>query len=82
MKKKLKNCREVYRHLCANLDERLDTPACREFKEHIAQCPNCAAYLDSLKKTVYLYRQYPVESLSRKKRRELYAVLKLPIKKR
>lgn len=82
MKKKLINCKEVYKHLCDNLDERLNTSECREFREHLAQCPNCTAYLDSLKKTVYLYRHYPVPSFSQKKRRELYAVLKLPAMKK
>lgn len=78
MKKKLTNCKDVYKHLCDNLDERLNTPECREFKEHLAHCPNCTAYLDSLKKTVYLYRHYPTPSFAQKKRRALYAVLKLP----
>lgn len=80
MKRKLKDCNEVYRHLCQNLDERLNTPECRQFREHLARCPNCIAYLDSLKKTISLYRQYPVPRLSRKRRRELYAVLRLPAK--
>jgi len=70
-------CRDVTRHLCGNLDERINSPACRRLKKHLEQCPNCAAFLDSLKKTVRLYREYPSPRLPAGRRKMLMAVLRL-----
>ena len=79
MKKKAIKCREVFSYICDNLDERLDSPQCRELRSHLTRCPNCLAYLDSLKKTVGLYRRYSHPRLSGKARRELHRNLKLRI---
>ena len=55
----MKRCARVYRHICDNLDQRLDSPQCREIKKHLEDCPDCRAYLSSLKQTVSLYRSLP-----------------------
>ena len=47
--------------ICEKIDLDLGSPTCRKLKEHLAQCPDCAAYYDSLKKTIVLYRNYDVE---------------------
>ncbi len=47
--------------ICEKIDLDLESPTCKKLKEHLAQCPNCAAYYDSLKKTIVLYRSYDVE---------------------
>ncbi len=52
-------CSNVYRHICDNLDQRLGTRRCREIRQHIGVCPDCRAYLASLKRTVELYRSIP-----------------------
>jgi predicted anti-sigma-YlaC factor YlaD len=49
-------CRKTYRYICDNLDERLNSPRCRQIREHIGKCPDCRAYLASIKKTVALYK--------------------------
>jgi len=49
-------CSEVYRHICDNLDQSLRTRRCREIRRHLGVCPDCRAYLTSLKRTVTLYR--------------------------
>jgi anti-sigma factor RsiW len=49
-------CRKTYRYICDNLDERLDSPRCRQIRQHLEKCPHCRAYLDSIKKTVAIYR--------------------------
>jgi predicted anti-sigma-YlaC factor YlaD len=77
MKKKLIRCSEVSKHICDNLDSRLDSPQCREIRRHIHECPNCYAYLDSVKKTVHLYRVEDIPHVSERTRRKLMAVLKL-----
>lgn len=59
MKKKIISCKKVYTHICDNLDKDLNSPECREIKRHLDSCPNCVTYLDSLKKTIILFRDYP-----------------------
>ena len=59
----MKTCRKVYRHICENLDQNLDSPQCREIKKHLESCPDCLAYLDSLKKTIRFYRAMPEPKL-------------------
>jgi anti-sigma factor RsiW len=77
MKKKHLSCKEITNYICGELDEHFDSPKCREIKRHIEACPNCTAYLDSLKKTVRLYREYQNPTVSEQCRKELFAVLKL-----
>jgi anti-sigma factor RsiW len=68
-------CKEIAEHICSELDEKLDSPRCRRIKEHLALCPNCAAYLDSMKKTVKLYRKYPTPKLSIQCKKKLFSTL-------
>lgn len=52
-------CDQVLNHLCENLDEDLNSPACQSVKSHLNECPHCARYLKSLKDTIHLYKKYP-----------------------
>jgi hypothetical protein len=74
-------CRDIFRHICVNLDQELDSPECRSIRKHIEDCPDCVAYLDSLKKTVKLYREYPNPTVPAKVRRRLFVTLNLPVPK-
>ncbi|HTY35772.1 MAG TPA: zf-HC2 domain-containing protein [Bacteroidota bacterium] len=65
------------RHLQGELDTKLHARSCREIRKHLADCPNCTAYLDSLKKTVFLYRHYPDPRLPKRTRQRLFAILRL-----
>lgn len=76
------SCTEVYAHLCDNLDEQLDSESCRQIKAHIAECKNCTALLDSLKKTVYLYRKCPVPKLPSRLKSEVFAVINVSQQKK
>lgn len=71
------SCGKVYEHLCENLDAKLDSESCRRIKEHIEGCENCSALLDSLKKTVYLYKRYPCPQLPSGSRKKLLSVIRL-----
>lgn len=53
------HCKEAYLFICDNLDQPIDSPECQEIRRHIAECPDCQSYLDSLKKTVTLYQTVP-----------------------
>ncbi|MFA6455919.1 MAG: zf-HC2 domain-containing protein [Bacteroidota bacterium] len=71
------SCGKVYEHLCDNIDSKLDSESCRRIKAHIKGCTNCSALLDSLKKTVYLYKKYPAPKLPEQSRKKLFAVIHL-----
>ena len=58
-------CLDVYLHVCEDLDQRLGTRRCREIRKHLEACPDCRAYLESLKSTVAVYRAIPAPRLSR-----------------
>jgi hypothetical protein len=57
-------CRDVFNHICENLDADLNSPKCRAIRKHMEACGDCTTYLDSLKATIELYRNYPIPSLS------------------
>jgi predicted anti-sigma-YlaC factor YlaD len=52
-------CKGVYEYICENLDADMNSAKCRAIKKHLDACPDCAAYLDSLKKTILLYKREP-----------------------
>jgi anti-sigma factor RsiW len=77
MKKKTVRCHEVLNHICEELDSKLTSARCKEIKHHLENCPNCTAYLDSLRKTVRFYASSPSPRVPEKARKQLLAVLKL-----
>ena len=77
MKKHTMRCPEILDHICEELDTKISSAKCREIKRHLAQCPNCTAYLDSLKKTIKLYKTYPDKKIPQNARKKLFVVLKL-----
>ena len=62
MKKADSSCGESMKNICAGIGEELDSPRCRRIRAHIRRCPNCSAYLESLRMTIGLYRAYPTPS--------------------
>lgn len=77
MKKKTVRCHDVLNHICEELDTKLTSAKCREIKRHLEKCPNCTAYLDSLRKTITLYASSASPQLPQKVHKQLFAVLKL-----
>lgn len=71
------NCKEVFALLSDYLDQDLPAATCEEIRAHLADCPPCIEFLESLKQTVGLCRGYetgerPVP-LPEEKRKELAA---------
>lgn len=64
-------CRQVYLSLCEGLDQMPDSSKCRRIKKHLDDCPDCSAFLDSLKKTVGLYKRLPAPRVPPSARRRL-----------
>lgn len=73
------NCRSVYRYICEHLDADINSPKCRSIKKHLDGCTDCAAYLDSLKKTILLYKHAPVPPLSRTTHKRLVQVIDIAV---
>ncbi|HVX65457.1 MAG TPA: zf-HC2 domain-containing protein [Bryobacteraceae bacterium] len=47
-------CKDVFAMLSEYLDRELTAETCAELEEHLADCPPCIEFLNSLKKTVGL----------------------------
>ena len=71
-----KLCLQTIEQICSNLSYDSDTPFCREIQQHLNQCSRCCAYVDSLKKTVYLYQNL-IEEVPGAIDNRLWKVLKL-----
>lgn len=73
--------REQCRHLLAELSEYLDGEAsaelCAEIERHLADCADCRVMVDTLRKTVSLYRELPQPEMPAGARERLYASLDL-----
>lgn len=51
-------CREVFALLSQYLDLELPPDSCREIEAHLAGCPPCIDFAESLRSTVELCRKY------------------------
>jgi hypothetical protein len=69
------DCKEIFAKLSAFLDMELPPDACHEIERHMAGCPPCVEFVESLRKTVQLCHGYePAEMprpLGENARREL-----------
>ena len=52
------SCKEIFALLSEYLDLELPPEACGKIQAHIANCPPCVEFAESLRKTVELCRQY------------------------
>lgn len=62
--------------ICEELGEDMDSPACKKMHEYIQSCPNCKAFVGSVKKTIELYQVYFSE-YSSEQHKKLFKVLHL-----
>ena len=68
-------CKEVFAMLSDYLDLELPPEACHEIEAHIAGCPPCVEFAESLRKTVDLCRRYQPAELPRPMGQEAKAQL-------
>ncbi len=71
------NCRDLLDGLSDFLDGEASAELCAEIQRHMADCKKCRVVVDTLRKTVTLYRQMPQPELSGQARERLYKVLDL-----
>lgn len=57
------NCQELKAQLSEFIDGELDDSLCAEIQKHMASCDNCRVMVDTLRKTVILYREEPEEAV-------------------
>jgi len=69
------NCKDVFARLSEYLDHELPAGDCAELEEHIRDCPPCVEFVESLRKTVGVCREYrcpePPPTLPEEKRAAL-----------
>ena len=56
-------CKEVFSLLSEYLNLELPADACQEIKTHLAGCPPCIEFAESLRKTIELCRDYRLTEL-------------------
>lgn len=71
------NCQALLHQLSGYLDGDLEAVLCAEIERHLAACDNCRVVVNTLAKTVMLYRHLPPADLSGEARARLFKVLKL-----
>lgn len=68
-------------HLLGDLSDYLDGEAsdeiCAEIERHLQDCDNCQVVVDTLRKTVLLYRELPRPEMPPAARERLYQALDL-----
>ncbi len=58
MKDIVRTCQELKQQLSGYLDGELDPQLCAELERHLRDCDNCRVVVDTLRKTILLYRDY------------------------
>ena len=53
-----RDCSQIFAMLSRYLDRELPPATCVGLEEHLRDCPECIQFVDSLKRTVELCRQY------------------------
>jgi len=71
-------CRQLLYYLSDYVDGELEENLCAEIEKHMLECERCQIVLDTLNKTIYLYRSSTAqESLPEGVRLRLYKRLEL-----
>jgi anti-sigma factor RsiW len=75
------SCKEHLGELSDYLDGDLQPELCAEIERHLAECGNCRIVVDTLRKTIMLYRAYGHEEVPADAKARLVAVLELEQKR-
>lgn len=70
-------CREMLEQLSSYIDGELPAALCVELEAHLAECPDCRVMVDTMRKTIVLYRAQSPGELPADVKHRLYRVLKL-----
>ncbi len=75
-------CRGLKDQLSAYLDGELESALCAEIERHLSGCENCRVVVDTLNKTITLYRTYGQEQVPPETHERLAHVLHLEMLKK
>lgn len=50
------NCQDILDKICDYIDKDLDPAICTDIEEHIEDCEPCVAFINTIKKTVELFK--------------------------
>jgi anti-sigma factor RsiW len=70
-------CQSLLSQLSDYIDGELEKALCTEIERHLATCENCQVVVNTLAKTITLYRQLPDPELPAETQDRLFKVLKL-----
>lgn len=51
------DCKAIMKNLNAYIDGEMDETLCADIEAHIETCPKCQIVVNTLKKTIYLYKE-------------------------
>lgn len=75
--------RKIFKNVCNFIDGELDEATCEELKKHIAACPRCRIYVDTVRQTIVLYQEKDTpKEMPEASRRRLHATIALKMKKK
>lgn len=70
-------CKDMLGDLSEYIDGELEADLCAEIEAHMRDCPVCQVMVDTLRKTVIIYRKHGQVEIPPDVRSRLYAVLDL-----
>jgi len=71
------HCKNLLGSLSEYVDGELDPALCAEIERHLAECEDCRIMVDTLRKTIILYRMAGHRPVPEEVKARLYAVLQL-----
>jgi RNA polymerase sigma-70 factor (ECF subfamily) len=71
-----RTCRDIFLRLSEYLDGDLPAERCERIRRHLAVCPTCRAFTNTLRKTVELCRKLPPHPLPPDVRRTLRVIIR------
>lgn len=71
------SCREMLDQLSDYVDGELGEALCAQLEAHLAGCPDCRVMVDTLRRTIVLYRTQAPADLPQDVEARLYRVLNL-----
>lgn len=75
------NHRRIFKNVCNFIDGELDEVTCAELKKHLAACPRCRIYVDSVRQTIVLYQEKDApKQMPASSRQRLYATVAMKLK--
>lgn len=71
------NCRDLLGQLSDYIDGELEEELCAQIEQHMAGCDNCRIMIDTLRKTIILYKTQPQANVPDRVHEELVKMLDL-----